>query len=124
MRKILLIGAAGLAATLAAGTAQAQRANDFGYLAPDVGNVVGGGSATISGGGEDMVITYGSGGAGGGGRPAQPGWFAHIIGNHGDGPELGHVGPPPAGSGREAWLTGGGDDNLQVVYSNPATSRR
>jgi hypothetical protein len=123
MRKILSIGVAGLAAVLATGTAQAQRANDFGYLSPDIGNVVGGGSATISGSDDNMVITYGSSGAGGGGGLAQQGWTAYIIGNDGDGPQIGHVGPPPAGNGREAWLAGG-DDNLEVSYSNPALSRR
>ena len=123
MRKILSIGVAGLAVTLAVGTVQAQRANDFGYLSPDVGNVVGGGSATISGSDDNMLITYGGGGAGGGGSLAQQGWTAYFTGNDGDGLQIGHVGPQPAGSGREAWVTGG-DDNLQVVYSNPALSRR
>lgn len=97
------------ALALAAGAAQAQ--------APLDGDVVGGGAATIAGGGDDMTITYSAGGAGGGSSlfKSQPGRSAGFAGGHGDGQLVEYLGPAPSGTGREAWLIGGGD-NAEVVY--------
>lgn len=113
-----------LAAGLAAGAAQAQAPLDGSSLAPGGGFVVGGGGATISGGGDDMSIAYSTGGAGGGGNPfTQPGRSARFAGGYGDGLEVEYSAPEPltaagAGTGREAWLRGGGD-NAEVVYGEP-----
>src|SRR5215218_8657467 len=73
-----------------AGAAQAQAPSTFDTAgqAPgqQVGNIEGGGSATISGGGDDMTITYSTGGAGGGGGVlSQSGRLARFAGTHGDG---------------------------------------
>jgi hypothetical protein len=93
------------------------------------GNVVGGGAgATISGGGDDMAITYSATGAGaGGGAFAQAGRLARFAGTDGDGLQVEYAAPaapavPGAGTGREAWLLGGGDD-AQVVYASPHRRR-
>ncbi len=82
----------------------------------EAGNVVGGGSATITGGGDDMQITYGPGGAGGGvALLSQSGRLARFAGGHGDGLLVEYPAPAPADTGREARLVGGGD-NAEVVY--------
>ena len=84
-----------------------------------VGNVVGGGSATITGGGDDTQITYSMVGAGGGGGlMVQLGRLAAFAGSDGDGPRLNYGAPPDGNPGREAWMIGGGDDT-QVVYVLP-----
>ncbi len=95
------------ALALAAGAAQANQLD---------GNVVGGGSATISGGGDDMAITYSTGGAGAGGiLPSQSGRLARFAGSN-DGIQVEYLAPAtPADPGREAWLVGGGD-GAEVVY--------
>ena len=91
--------------------------------AAEAGNVVGGGSATISGGGDDMRITYSAGGAGGGGGVlSQSGRFARFAGTHGDGLLVEYFTAGTAGTGREAWLTGGGD-NAEVAYASPHQRR-
>jgi hypothetical protein len=96
--------------------------------ATEAGNVVGGGSATIPGGGDDMRITYSAGGAGGGGGVlAQSGRLARFAGTDGDGLQVEYSAPVPpavpgAGTGREAWLVGGGDD-ARVVYASPHRRR-
>ena len=101
------------ALALAASAAQAQ--------APRAGNAVGGGGATLSGGGDNMQITHSTPGAGGGGGAfAQAGRLARFAGTDGDGLQVEYSAPVPpavpgAGTGREAWLVGGGD-NAQVVY--------
>jgi hypothetical protein len=126
MRNTLLLGAAGLAAALATATAgPAARAQAFmpGEAQAQAGNLAGGGGATISGGGDDMVITYSAGGAGGGGAFAQGGRLARFTGTDGDGLQVEYSAPVPpavpgAGTGREAWLIGGGDNTL-VVYASP-----
>ena len=85
------------------------------------GTVVGGGGATLSGGGDNMQITHSTPGAGGGGGAfAQAGRLARFAGTDGDGLQVEYSAPVPlpvpgAGTGREAWLVGGGD-NAQVVY--------
>ena len=94
----------------------------------EAGNVVGGGGATISGGGDDMAITYSATGAGaGGGALTQAGRLARFAGTDGDGLQVEYSAPVPpavpgAGTGREAWLVGGGDD-AQVVYASPHRRR-
>lgn len=100
------------ALALATGAAQAQ--------APLDGNVVGGGSATISGGGDNMTITYSAGGAGAGSAlQSQSGRLARFAGSHGDGSLVEYLTPAPtADRGREAWMVGGGD-NAEVVYVRP-----
>ncbi len=104
------------ALALAAGAAQAQAPRDGSAAALD-GNVVGGGSASISGGGDDMALTARPGGAGAaGGVLSQSGRPARFAGTHGDGSLVEYLTPAvPADPGREAWLLGGGD-NAEVVY--------
>ena len=85
--------------------------------AREAGNIVGGVSATAAGGGDNMTITYSTGGDGAGGLRAQSGWAARVLGNDGDGPQVGYLGARPAGGGRHARLAGGGD-NAQVTYPN------
>ena len=81
----------------------------------EAGNVVGGGSATLSGGGDDMTIAYSAGGAGGGSALlSQSGRLARFAGNS-DGPQVEYTAPAPADTGRGARLVGGGED-AQVVY--------
>jgi hypothetical protein len=100
---------AALFAIGAAGSAQAQ----------GVGNIVGGGSGTITGGGDDAQITYSMVGAGGGGGLiVQLGRLAAFAGSDGDGPRLNYGAPPDGNPGGEARMIGGGDDT-QVVYVSP-----
>ncbi len=131
MRKTLFLGAAGLAAALAtAAAAGPARAQAFmpGDTPALAGNVVGGGAGATIFGGDDMAITYSAAGAGaGGGAFAQAGRLARFAGTDGDGPRVEYSAPvPPAipggGTGREAWLVGGGDD-AQVVYASPHRRR-
>ena len=111
-----------------AGGAQAQAPSTFNIAgqAPgqQVGNIAGGGSATLSGGGDDLSITYSAPGAGGGGGVlSQSGRLARFASTHGDG-LLVEYGAPAASAdpGRAAWLTGGGD-NAEVVYTSPYQRR-
>ena len=98
------------ALALAAGAAQAQAQTPLG------GDIVGGGSATMSGGADNTAITYSAGGAGGGGGVlSQSGRLARFAGGHGDGQVVEYLAPAPAGAGREGWMVGGGD-NAEVVY--------
>jgi hypothetical protein len=120
---------ASLVAIGLAGTAQAQAPSSLNIAghapAQAVGNIVGGGNgATIFGGANDMTIQYAQPGAGGGGA----GWgTAGLVGRfantQGDGLQVEYGAPTaPARAGREAWLTGGGDD-AQVVYAAPYQRR-
>lgn len=88
------------------------------------GNIVGGGTgAEILGGGNDTVITYNQPGAGGGGAGwGQAGRFARFGSTHGDGPQVEYLTLTPTGAGREARLTGGGD-NAEVTYTSPYQRR-
>ena len=113
IQTVRFFGIAALALGVAAGAVQAQSQNGMSGVP---GNIVGGGSATISGGGEDMTITYGSSGAGGGGIMAQASRQARFASPSGDGQELEYPAALPAGPGREAWLSGGGE-NTEVVYT-------
>ena len=98
--------------------AQARTSHDnTGYVAADVGNVAGGGGATLVGGGDDMAITYSGGGAGGGAGLAQIGRTARFASTNGDGLQVEYQGEAPAGRGRGASLSGGGD-NAEVVYTS------
>ena len=112
---------ASLLAVGIAGAAQAQAPSTFDIAgqAPgqQVGNIEGGGSATLSGGGDNMTITYSTGGAGAGsGVLTQSGRLARFAGGHGEGGvQVEYLTPAPADTGREAWLLGGGD-NTEVVY--------
>jgi hypothetical protein len=107
-----------------AGGAQAQGPStlDITGHAPgqQVGNIVGGGTgASLQGGGDNLVIQYNQPGAGGGGVGwEQPGRSARFASTHGDGPRVEYFTPGPAGLGREAWVTGGGD-NTEVSYTSP-----
>ena len=111
-----------------AGGAQAQAPSTFDVAgqAPgqQVGNIEGGGGATLSGGGDNMTITYSVPGAGGGGGVlSQSGRLARFAGTHGDGLLVEYAAPAAsADPGREAWLTGGGD-NAQVTYTSPYQRR-
>jgi len=91
-------------------------------LAQGVGNVVGGGGASIRGGGEDITITYSTGGAGGGTRYEQLGRTVTFAGNSGGNPSWTYGPPRASNPGLEAWLIGGGDDS-QVVYVSPRQRR-
>ena len=103
-----------LATGLAAGAAQAQAPLASG------GNVVGGGlSAMLLGSGDNAQVVYGQPGAGGGGTYlVQTGRPARFAGSHGDGLQVEYATPAPAAAGREAWLTGGGDD-AELAYGRP-----
>ena len=124
MKRIAL--ASLFAVGLAVGGAQAQALSTLNITGkvPDgyVGNIVGGASATMSGGGDSRVITYNMGGAGGGAPAVQSGRSVRLLSGDGDGPQLEYLTPAPAGTGREAWLNGGGDD-AQVVYTAPYQRR-
>jgi hypothetical protein len=118
MRPTLLLGAFGLSAALATAAAAAQGVvTDIrGHVPGYVGNVVGGGVATLEGGGDDLVIVRGGGGAGGGGAGrAQRGRFARMAGGDGDGQQVEYLDRSQAGMGRAARLLGGGED-AEVVY--------
>ena len=112
-----------------AGGAQAQAPSTFSITdhAPgqQVGSVVGGGTgAELQGGGDDLTLAYSAPGAGGGGGVlSQSGRFARFASTHGDGLLVEYVALASApGPGREAWLTGGGD-NTEVAYSSPYRRR-
>ena len=97
----------------AAGAAQAQAPSTWG------GNVVGGGLAgTLHGGGDNAQVVYGQPGAGGGGgmHQVQAGRTARFAGS---GPKFEYGPPAAAEAGREAWVSGGGDD-AQVTYGRRA----
>ena len=107
--------AALLATGLAAGAAHAQAPSTWG------GNVVGGGLAgTLHGGGDNAQVTYARPGAGAGGMHlAQAGRLGRFAGSDDGSPKF-EYGPPAASdAGREAWVTGGGDD-AQVTYGRRA----
>ena len=103
--------AALLATGLAAGAAHAQAPSTWG------GNIVGGGLAgTLQGGGDNAQVTYAQPGAGGGGMHLfQAGRTARFAGSDGGGPKFEYAAAGAAEAGREAWVTGGGDD-AQVTY--------
>ena len=110
----IALAAALLASGLAAGAAHAQAPSTWG------GNVVGGGlAATLHGGGDNAQVTYAQPGAGGGGMHLfQAGRTARFAGGDGSSPKF-EYGPPAAtDAGREAWVSGGGDD-AQVTYGRP-----
>ena len=103
--------AALLATGLAAGAAHAQAPSAWG------GNIVGGGLAgTLHGGGDNAQVTYARPGAGGGGMHLmQTGRLGRFVGSDGGGPKFEYAAAGAAEAGREAWVTGGGDD-AQVTY--------
>ncbi len=112
-----------LLGVLAATPVRAQAPMDLAATPTQAGNVVGGGSASMSGGADDRTITYSSSGAGGGARYEQPGRIGIFGGNSGGSPYWIYAAPAPSGVGREAWLLGGGDDT-QVVYTAPMDAHR
>jgi hypothetical protein len=113
-----------LPALITAPMVQAQAPTDAtSYQQALTGNVFGGGGATISGGGSDMLITQSSGGAGGGSVLAQVPRRAQGVNGTTGGLSVQYLDPERAPAGREAWLIGGGE-NAEVVYANPAGSRR
>lgn len=103
---------ASLLAIGVAGSAQAQ----------GIGNIVGGGDASISGGDGDRTITYSATGAGGGARYEQLGRGVTFAGNSGGSPYWTYGPAPVSAPGSEAWLLGGGNDT-QVVYVSPYQRR-
>lgn len=109
-----------LAALLITGTAHAQ-APSLGEIAMAAGGgIVGGGRfATIEGSGDDLVIRYSQPGAGLGGPDlSRVGRSTRFAGSDGDGPTFEATTPAPAGVGREAWLSGSGDE-ARVTYVRP-----
>jgi hypothetical protein len=125
MRQTLLFGVTGLAAALAtaSGPAWAQ-AYMPGDTLPRAGNVVGGGGATVSGSGDDMTISYsiGGAGAGAGSVSTQAPRLARALNTTTGEISVEYLEPERATAGREAWLTGGGDD-AQLVYTSPHRRR-
>ena len=111
MTKRIAALAALLATGLAAGAAHAQAPSTWG------GNVVGGGlAATLHGGGDNAQVTYARPGAGGGGMHLmQTGRLGRFAGSDGGSPKFEYGPPAAADTGREAWVSGGGDD-AQVTY--------
>ena len=114
------IGFASLAVLVAIGAAPvaAQAPSSLTMAGPvpaNGGNVVGGGGATMLGGGDDRIIFYSGGGAGGGADLSQIGRLGRFAGTNGDGLQVEYQGQAPAGRGRGAVLSGGGD-NAEVVY--------
>ena len=103
--------AALLATGLAAGAAQAQAP-----FASD-GNIVGGGvGATLVGSGDNAQVVYGQLGAGDGGTYlVQAGRLGRFVGSDDGSPKFEYAAPAATDAGREAWVSGGGDD-AQVVY--------
>ena len=89
-----------------------------------VGNAIGGGGATVTGGGDDMLITYSARGAGGGASFEQAGRTATFAGSDGGKPFFTYTydAPVDTNPGREAWMSGGGD-NTEVVYASPYPRR-
>ena len=96
---------------------------DLAAVPAEAGSVFGGGGASMSGGGDDRTISYSASGAGGGSRYEQPGRIGIFGGNNGGSPYWVYAEPARSGPGREARLLGGGDD-AQVVYIDPAGTRR
>ena len=108
--------AALLATGLAAGAAHARAPSTWG------GNIVGGGLAgTLHGGGDNAQVTYARPGAGAGGgmHLAQAGRTARFAGSDDGSPKFEYGPPATIDAGREAWVTGGGDD-AQVTYGRRA----
>ena len=108
--------AALLATGLAAGAAHAQAPSTWG------GNVVGGGlAATLHGGGDNAQVTYAQPGAGGGGGThlVQTGRLGRFVGSDDGSPKFEYAAAGAAETGREAWVSGGGDD-AQVTYGRRA----
>ncbi len=96
----------------AAGAAQAQASSTWG------GNIVGGGlGGMLIGSGADAQVVYAQPGAGAGGgmHLAQAGRLGRFAGSDGSGPKFEYGPPATIDAGREAWVTGGGDD-AQVTY--------
>jgi len=106
---------------LAAAPALAQAPSILAY--PSTGNVVGGGGASLNGGGTDSTITYSSSGAGGGASYGQRGRMTLFDIATDDDFTASWMVPGPSSPGREARLSGGGDD-AQVSYIDPSTRRR
>jgi hypothetical protein len=129
-----------LSASTLASAARAQAPEPgFTSASPVFSSAVGGAVATMHGSGDDMQILYGIGTGKGGGAFAakddpwvillsgdadgsvfgqtQPGRSARLTGGTGDGPEVVYLEAARTGLGREAWLSGGGED-ASVTYRN------
>jgi hypothetical protein len=96
---LVLVAATGLAAA----TGALAQAPDFGARAVlhNDGGVIGGGHRMFVGGGSEMLIVDASpaGGEGDVGTPGQPGRFAAIDDNHGDGPQVRYLASVPHAPG-------------------------
>ncbi len=104
----------------AAGAAQAQAPDAAGGV-PGGGSIVGGGlSGMLIGGGDNARVVYAQPGAGEGGgmQQVQAGRTARFAGSDGSGPMFEYGAPAATDAGREAWVSGGGDD-AQVTYGRP-----
>ena len=102
----------------AAGATQAQAQTPLNGSAAAGGNIVGGGlSGMLIGGGDNAQVVYARPGAGGGGgmHLFQAGRTARFAGSDGSGPKFEYGPPATIDVGREAWVSGGGDD-AQVTY--------
>ena len=101
----------------AAGAAHAQAPDAAGGV-PGGGGIVGGGlGGMLIGSGNNAQVVYARPGAGGGGgmHLVQAGRLGRFVGSDGSGPKFEYGPPAAADAGREAWVTGGGDD-AQVTY--------
>ncbi|TCZ66008.1 hypothetical protein [Roseicella aquatilis] len=117
MSRTTAFAALAVIATLATPAARAQAPMDGNAMPVRAGSIAGGGGASMTGGGDDRSITYSARGAGGGATYEQAGRIGTFAGNTGGNPAWTFT-PHAPGGGREAWLTGGGEDQ-QVVYANP-----
>jgi hypothetical protein len=119
---LVLVAATGLAAA----TGALAQAPDFGARAVlhNDGGVIGGGHRMFVGGGSEMLIVDASpaGGEGDVGTPGQPGRFAAMDDNHGDGPQVRYLASVPHAPGRHAQMSGGGDE-LVIRYIEPARTQ-
>jgi hypothetical protein len=118
MSRTTAFAALAVIATLAGSAARAQAPVDGNAMLVQAGSIAGGGGASMMGGGDDRSIAYSDRGAGGGATYEQAGRIATFAGNSGGNPAWTFTAHAPGG-GREAWLTGGGDDT-RVVYGAPA----
>jgi hypothetical protein len=114
------------ATSLAAATGALAQAPDFGArsVLHNDGGAVGGGHRMFIAGGSEMLIVDASraGGEGEADVPGQPGRFAVMDSNHGDGPQVRYLASVPHSPGRHAQIFGGGDERV-ILYVEPARTQ-
>jgi hypothetical protein len=118
MNTLALAALIAVAVAMAQGMAQAPGPGEA-QAAPR-GNVVGGGPVgTVIGSGDDLEVRYSRPGAGlAAGGFAPNARRAKFAGTSGDGPEFDGDAPMAFDQGREAWMTGSGDE-ARITYVKP-----